>query len=422
MTRVPGLRLSVAVSVALLALTLGLPVRAVAQARVLIAPSASAGLAFDDNLFSTPDQQAITDQILRVTPGLSASRETARSYWFGGYSFDAERYQEHPILTTPMARQTGGGLVRVATSPRTAFTLAGGYDSTNTPSDLNVTTGLFTGRARAWRLRAAPEVRHALSPASTVTVSYDVTSDTLQDERIITHAASLAFVHATGVRDEFRFEPFVREFIFNTGALAVGGGMIGWTHRITRFTSLRLQGGPRFIEKSDVVKPELDLALERRTEYSEWSVSYERSMTTAIGLNAVVDTERLLARTGYHHPAVVDFTLEGGVYSNRYTTTTRAYHVGVDLTRALGPAIAISLGYSLNLQRGLFNPLALASPGDEGTTLVNLPLLTSPAIVDVPLRRNVFAVRLVVAPTIKPMRTPPENKPGPGAKTPEGNR
>jgi hypothetical protein len=421
MTRVPKLP-SVAMGAALLALLLGFPLRSAAQARVLIAPSASAGLAFDDNLFSTPDQQALTDQILRVTPGLSASRETARSYWFGGYSFDAERYQEHPILTTPMARQTAGGLVRVATSPRTAFTLAGGYDSTNTPSELNVTTALFTGRAKAWRWRAAPEVQHALSPASTVIASYDVTSDTLQDERIVTHAGRLALVHATGVRDEFRFEPFVREFIFNTGALAVGGGMVGWTHRITRFTSLKLQGGPRFVEKSDVVKPELNLALERRTEYSEWSVSYERSMTTAIGFNAVVDTERLLARTGYHHPAVVDFTLEGGVFSNRYTTTTRAYRVGVDLTRALGPALAISLGYSLNLQNGLFNPLTFLSDAEVGTAGLNLPLLTSPATTNVPLRRNVFAVRLVVAPTIKPMRTPPENKPGPGAKTPEGNR
>ena len=55
------------------------PIAAHAQAKVLVSPAAAAGVVFDDNLFSTPKTEALSDGILRVTPGLSASRETRRS-------------------------------------------------------------------------------------------------------------------------------------------------------------------------------------------------------------------------------------------------------------------------------------------------------------------------------------------------------
>jgi hypothetical protein len=79
-----------------------LPRVALAQ-RVLIAPSATTDLVFDDNLFGTPEQEAMSDAILRVTPGLSVSRETATTYLFGDYNVDAERHREHPTLTTALS-------------------------------------------------------------------------------------------------------------------------------------------------------------------------------------------------------------------------------------------------------------------------------------------------------------------------------
>jgi hypothetical protein len=410
-----------------------LPAVATAQARVFIAPSASAGYVFDDNLFSTPDEQALGDQILRVTPGLSASRETQHTYWFGGYSFDAERYQDHSILTTPVARQTAGALTRIATSPRTAWTISGGYDSTVNPSELNVTTGIFAGRLRGWRWRAAPEVRHALTPVSSLTARYDVTGDYLLNDRVLTHAASLIYAYSISPRNELRVEPFIRQFVFNrapalaadgeSSTLAAAGGTLGWIYRLTPFTSLNLHGGPRFVQRSKIVRPELDMMLERRTEYSEFSVSYVRSMTTAVGVDRVIDSQRMLARAGYHHPAVLDVTLQGGVYINDFSSTSRVYQISTDITRAFAPALAVSFGYSLNLQRGLFNPLSVLSDPTQDLTLgPDAPTAFSGPI-NVPLRRNVLYVRLVVAPTIKPTREPPARKPAPGTTTSsEGNR
>src|SRR5262245_13883065 len=66
-----------------------------AQSRVIVAPSASVGLVYDDNVFSAPKDQAVQDSLWRVTPGFGASRETPRTFWFGSYDFDAERFTDH---------------------------------------------------------------------------------------------------------------------------------------------------------------------------------------------------------------------------------------------------------------------------------------------------------------------------------------
>jgi hypothetical protein len=394
------------------ALAAGLPTAAHAQ-RVLIAPSASAGLVLDDNLFTTAEPDARADTILRVTPGLSASRETATTYLFGEYRFDAERYQDNPGLTTPLARQTAGGVARVRTSARTTYTFSGGYDSTTTASELNQTTGLLTGRVRARRWYGGPQVEYAFTPVTSLTARYDLSDDKIAGERITTHAAEVRLAHALSPRNELRFEPFARQFIFEDLSLATGGGTIGWLHRLTPFTSILAQAGPRFSQGSTDVRPELEFELARRTEYTELSLSYVRSVTTAIGLNDVVDSQRVFARAGYHRPAVIDFTVQGGMYVNDFVSTARVYRVGVDLTRALGRAVAISASYSLDWQRGLYRLPAGTEPviaGPAGPLGPSDPTM-SPALTAVPLRKNLAMIQLIIAPTIRPSRQPPEIEP-----------
>jgi hypothetical protein len=131
----------------------------------------------------------------------------------------------------------------------------------------------------------------------------------------------------------------------------------------------------------------------------------------------------MLARAGYHHPAVLDVTLEGGVYLNDFTSTSRVYQINTDVTRAFAPALAVSFGYSLNLQRGVLNPLGLLSAPVQDLALGGGAPTPFLGPINVPLRRNVLYVRLVVAPTIKPTREPPVRKPAPGTTTSsEGNR
>jgi hypothetical protein len=390
-----------------------------AQARVLVAPSAGAGVVYDDNLLSAPEGQTLADTIVRVTPGLSLSRESAHSYWFGSYSFDAERYQDHTTLTTPLARQTASLFGRAQTAAHTTFAVNGGYDYTTTPQELNATTGLFTGRIRAWRWHAGPEATQAISPTSSIIVSYDLTDDAIAEQRIVTHAADFTLRHEISARDIIRVRPFVREFMFDTGSVGSYGGVLGWTHWLTPFTSLSLDGGPRFVERDSRVRPELDLQLRRLSGYSDLGVTYLRTMTTALGLEGPLDTQRVVASAGYHHPAVVDVTFEGGVYETKQTTTDiRVYRFTADVTRRLNRVLSISALYGLDVQRGraVLTPLVTAPEllGDEDAAF-GLPLPVGTAATNLPVRRNVFMLKLIVSPTIRPTGRPPKTDPPPEA-------
>jgi hypothetical protein len=406
-------------SAVLVGLTLS-PRVASAQARVIIAPSAGAGFVLDDNLFSARQGVTTSDMIMRITPGLSASRETARTYWFGGYSFDAERYQDHASLTTPMARQSASMLGRIERSSATAVTLQAGYESSIMPNELNINTGLNTGRMRAWRWHGGPELRHATSPRSFVGMRYDVTTEGMADRRIVTNAIDFTVAHEIGARSELRVEPFVRHFLFDDTSLATAGAIAGYTRRLTPFTSLILRGGPRYTQGDSTLRPELDLSLRRRTEYTEFSLNYARTGTTAIGLTGIVDTQRVVASASRHHPAVFDIAVNGGVYFNENAgTMARVYRVSGELTRRISPGLAISAAYAVDLQRGLLVTTHVAGNpaitiGERGS-LIPAPLfLIDRTTADVPLRRNVFVIRLVVAPLIHPSRTPPKDKPRTG--------
>ena len=53
------------------------------------------------------------------------------------------------------------------------FTLSGGYDSTVTASELNLTTGLQTGRLKAWRAHGGLEIKHSVGTRNFVSLGYD---------------------------------------------------------------------------------------------------------------------------------------------------------------------------------------------------------------------------------------------------------
>lgn len=392
------------------------PAATCAQSRVLIAPSAGVGFVIDDNLFSAPQGTTTSDMVMRVTPGLSASRETARTYWFGGYSFEAERYQDHATLTTPLARQSGSMFGRMSSSPATTFSLEAGYESSVLPNELNVTTGLATGRLRAWRWHGGPEIQHATSPRSSITLRYGLTTEGMAGREIVTHVVEASLAHEGGARTEMRLDPFFRQFTFDSRGLVTAGALAGLTRRVTPFTRLLLRAGPRLTEGERRLRPEVELTLRRRSEYTELSVNYTRTATTAIGLQGIVETQRVVASASHHRPALFDVSVSGGAYLNENAgTTARVYRVAGEVTRKLGPGLAIVAAYALDLQRGLLvtthvagNPAAIIADRGE---LLPAPLFTiDRSAVNVPLRRNVFAIKLLVAPLIRPTKLPPRDK------------
>ena len=391
-----------------------------AQARVIIAPTAAAGPLYDDNLFSAPKGQEVVDVIWRVTPGLAASRETPRTIWYGSYSFDAELFRDHPALTTPLARQTGSGFVRVQPSTRSTFTLSGGYDNTITPSELNLTTGLQLARVRGWRWHAGPEFTHALGPSASLTLLYDMSDESLSTrDTLMTQAGDLRLASSVGEHHEIQITAFLRDFVFNTTtSVYSAGGMLGWAYKITPYTKLTIAAGPRLLQGDRTLQPEIDASLVRHARLTDVSLNYARTITAAVGLPTPLTTERIIGSASYRHIAMAEIGIQGGVYINRNDradSTVRVYRIGADMMRRLAGAISISASYNIDFQRGRFRAArpVLATPAFDSTAFVPDPLLVllPPVFIDSPLRHSTAMIRLTISPRFRPTSKPREGAP-----------
>jgi len=148
-----------------------------ASAQVLtFAPSATVSAGMDDNVLWLP--AGAPDTVWRVTPGFTARRESARATWTANYSFDTERYQNHPELTTALARQTAKGEGKMQVSSQSTLSVNAGFDTSTTPFDLNTVTGLTTsGRVDVWRRYARADLAHDFGPASNVDIVYILSGD-----------------------------------------------------------------------------------------------------------------------------------------------------------------------------------------------------------------------------------------------------
>src|SRR4051812_41431637 len=80
-------------------------VPALAQARVTLVPSVSLSSTYDNNLFTT--ENASSDEMLLLTPGLEAYYESRSAVIQSAYSFDSQRAVGHPVLNGLQARRHG---------------------------------------------------------------------------------------------------------------------------------------------------------------------------------------------------------------------------------------------------------------------------------------------------------------------------
>src|SRR5262249_6214201 len=137
-------------------IVVGVPRTACAQGRGTFEPDIAVCAVHDDNLFSTFTPQ--TDVVWRVTPGATGGYETQHVTWTGKYHFDAERYRDHEALNRNMSRQAGTFDLKAHSAQGVTFLLSSDYNTTNIPSELNLTTGLVTTRSHATEVRGRPEL------------------------------------------------------------------------------------------------------------------------------------------------------------------------------------------------------------------------------------------------------------------------
>jgi hypothetical protein len=423
-----------------------------AQARLVVVPSISVGFVYDDNVFY--EAAGNLEAIWRVTPGLSVSREAQRTSLFADINFDLERFREHPDLSTPLARQFGMLRIRHEATPTVSLGFDGGIESTRAPAEMNLTTGILTGRRRAMRFSGGPSLTVDVTPRLATTVGYTATADIVPEgalqlpgasgdileaqapaSRLWTHVASGRLSYDVTPRHELRVDYVTRWFVFTDpmvrfpvapadpnvplappqfrDPIVRHSAFLGWTYRINPAVKLDIAAGPRFRvgrygadDPFDVDGFEVETLLSRQRVTHDVFLSYVRTITTAVGLTSLMETDRAILRGAYRPPFGVRFDVEGGYYRSAIDDQdVTVYRVGGGLTLPLGGPVSVGVSYAIESQHGRFGILPtvpiVPSSLDDPLRIVDP---------DAPMRRSVTLIRLIIAPSMRP--TPEEPPPG----------
>ncbi len=316
----------------------GAPGQAAQPVRPLFSPRVEIGVAYDDNLFSQPN--ASFDTILRISPAIEIFRESRTATFTTLYSFDAERYRDFTDLSSPFVRQNASAAWTLRPSTRTTFALQGGYWRTQTPSDLNVTTGLVSARQLATQWNAGGELTRLVTPRSTIVAGYRYGQSDLADPTAVdtlSHTANLRFSHAVSPRTSVRVAYTGERWSFSPDGNDLSQlGTIGWTRQLTDATTFTVDAGPRYA--AELLRPEVTASLARRVgERADMSIAYAHSQSIAIGVAGLIEVDSVQAGVTLRRPHAWELRLTGGGFRNVLSgAEVRAADASVEFSRAFG--------------------------------------------------------------------------------------
>jgi len=377
-------RAAVVAGLALLGATpaLAQPAQAPAPAparQPVFTPRVDVGVVYDDNLFSQPN--ASFDTILRISPTLAIFRETQVHTFSTQYSFDAERYQDFKDLSSPFVRQNASANWTARPNPRTTVGLLGDYWRTQTPTDLNLTTGLVAVRQLATQWSAGTEITRVFTPRTSFLVGYRFSQSDLADVGAVdtaTQTGNARLTRRVNPRTDLRLAYVGEHWSFTPGDTEFSHlGTIGFTRQLTDATSLTMDGGPRFA--AGLLRPELTATLARRVaERVDLSLAYAHSQSIAIGVAGLIEVDSVQAAATWRHPQVWEVRLAGGGFRNVLSgTEVQAFDAEVEISRALGAGLWFVA---------------------HGSATFNTRVATGDVPDEQQIRRNVFGVSLRVDP------------------------
>jgi hypothetical protein len=276
-----------------LAVSLLAPMAASAQGQSFARVSASIEALYDSNLFAMPESlDPQSDWVTRVGPLFEAGYESIPLKLQAHYGFEAERYRTVVDLNELFARQDAATSLNYR-GRSFAIDVAGSYVNTQTPSELNLETLQFLGRARAQRTDVASAVTFDLSAVTSLKVEHGFTRDTLEGS--ITSVANVGRIRTTrkinprtALRADYR--PGFVDFSNGNEELshAVTGGVV---HAFTPALDFEIDGGVR--STGGDLDPEVSALLTRRLQRGAVGVRYTRTRETTIGGGSTVDVQRL---------------------------------------------------------------------------------------------------------------------------------
>ena len=357
------------------------------QAEATLVPALSVSTVHDDNLFSSPS--AVGDLVTYLRPSLEGQYESRTMTLQSLISMDMQRSTKHSALNIVDARRHGMFEGRVRSTPSLLLGLAARYDRTETPSDLNLDTGILLARQRARRIQLTPSIAYRTSPRTTVTTQYDWTSEALARSNESTlHAARVTLGREWSPRTTLSASYLGRLFVEAPETHRSHTAMLGWTRELAPGASLSLQAGPRVTSYGGITS-EVSAALVRRTPRSRFLVDYWRGETIVLGIVGPVEIHSGTTRASWSVRRRLELGAHLGVFNSTTLDARQAtvYHASLTSVWSAQPYI-LAISYGSDLQRGDIRGRLSA---------------------DEQVRRGVFLVRLTIAPRLSRAFRPPDD-------------
>ena len=278
-----------------LSAALVVPATALAQGSPLTTNmSASVSQIYDANLFAAPSSAAPqSDVITRMGPTLDLEYRAHKLITTARYELQAERYINHPALTSNTSHQAATIGLRYLPSKLLDVSLRAGYVRTQTPSELNIESQLLFGRAPAERVNVTSSAAYKWSRVTTLTGEYAFGRDTLIGMMSnASHRSRAGVQRSGGKRDSYRVDYEFRNFETGVGVWSPSHVMTaGWTHQFTRRTGFDLAAGPRMT--AGTTGQEISAALRYHASNGDYSLRYASTEMTTFGEPGAVEVQRV---------------------------------------------------------------------------------------------------------------------------------
>jgi hypothetical protein len=283
---------------------------ATAAQGLTLVPSIGTSVVYDDNLFQRPDP--VGDFSVRFSPRLEAARQSQKLAISSRFALDADRFAQHPELSTARARQD-----------------------------------------------AAVDARYSVSlgPRSDARFGYTVTSDTVQGGvSVTTQTAAASIEGRVSERTRVNVEYLDQYFVFGGSQTSASHAITAeWTRELNRGTTLALRAGPRVTR--GVLAPEIAASARHLQRAGDLSLSYQQTQTTLIGLTGVADVKAVTAAAERELWQRFRLVASSGVLRTRLSDgSSLTYRFAGTCAWTLARGLAVEAGYDADRQRG--NPYA----------------------------------------------------------------
>jgi hypothetical protein len=322
-----------------------------AQTRATVIPSVVIGGVYDDNVSATANADA--GQMLQVRPSIEADYESATVSLISLWSFDMQR-SNHSALNALDARRHAMFDTKWRRSLVTTWGIAGRYDRTDSPGEIDLDSGLIFARRNAQRWQVSPAVFHRIGERTTVNAIYDWTTENLVNESHGTlHVGRLGVAREISERTSINSAYVGRLFADALTDHHSHAALFGWTRRLRQFTTVTMQAGPRWTTYRGVV-PEVTASLARDGRTLKAGLDYSHGETIILGVVGPVQIDTGSARVNIAATRKTEFGLHTAAskiltLDQRAATVYRGTLVG---SWSVGGPYTIAASYSADYQVG----------------------------------------------------------------------